>query len=402
MSTTATRSEPTKQAPAKPAEEPRYEPIAPPNGYAPGDGVTDIDDEGVFVPEERFPLIVRFSGDKKVFDAIVAEGKNEKDPKERQRLATKAKTSFAATGFYFIPVEKYIEAGGLDLGEAAPEGWEPYTVQFGDKDTPGYAARTISIAVIRMRRIRELKREHKDSGLPKKWAWYSKMSEIQHGKYQTRLQILCLVKGMEDLGPVTVTMKTSAVTAMLGNRRDNESGIFNPLDSNEGADSFFYKHVLAKALAKARETNKKALVPQNWYWLELTNATDVNGFPFWKKITYGEGPNDFVQVCPPAWARYKQVLDKTLIWQDLYVGDTLARLGDEIRRTKASEWFHKWEPENVAALNQVVEKAEVTDGSVEEHPVTRNSEAYRRGAPEPDFDGGFVSPPAEEEYQDPF
>lgn len=359
MSATAT---PTKN-------EPRYEKI---NNRS-TDGVEDIpnEDDGIFVPEERFPLVMRIGGNRKVFEAIISAGKAATDAKEREQYAKQAKMSLAVTGYFFISEERVAEAGIQITDDYVPEGWQRFTATLGEKETPGFATRNIKIAVIRMRRIRELKRDSKNKNLPKKHGWYIKMTEEQKGNYQTRMQILCYVKGLEEAGPMVVTMKTTAVTSMLGDRRERLAGIFNPLDGGEGADSYFYKYVLGPANKELKKTDPKGKVPQNHYWLEITNEVDAKGFPAWKKIEYGEkGPTDFTYVCPLMWAEYPNVLAHKFDYKKLYVGKDLAIEGDQVRR-ETGEWQHRWSDhsaEAIAALNRVVntnEQGEENDEGTE-------------------------------------
>lgn len=288
-----------------------------------------MEDEGIFTPKQRYPLVIHFGGDKKLFDLLKQQHRNP------EALKTAANTP-AVTGYWFIGDES------LGVTEPAPEsGWERFTRTNNDNtETNGYATQNIHIAVCRMRRVREIKKQYKDLGLPQKHGWYVKMSEVQKGKYQTRLQILGLVSGLEHLGPVVVTFKTNAVKQLLGDTREKNPGILNVLDDGVGAESLFYKHVIAQASKEAG-----APIPYSYYWLSLEHAMDKNGIPLFEEIPYGD-KGDNAYVCPVTWHGIETT------WHMLKLDEEQRGMVDAIRiDPKTKEWAAAWSGNNLNALN---------------------------------------------------
>lgn len=339
-------------------------------------------DDGVFVPQDRYPFVMHFGGKKEKFDDVLAERAtlDKADVQGLQKLAEKAKSAFPITGFWFIAAEKYLEAGGQE--GVVPEGWKNAVVTLGEKPTPGFATNNLKMLVCRQRGIREIGRKFKDSGLPKKWAWFSKMSDEQRGKYQERLQMIGIVGGLEDLGPVVVTQKTSAARAMLGNSQQKDPGILNLIGGRDAQECVFYKYVLAPAVKVAKAENPKAkAIPQNWYWMELTHAKNEKGFPFYKKVEYGEGADDFVYITPVVWTPIEEAQKggfQWTGWKNLLAPEPLIRASDAIR-ISTHEWAAAWAPENVARLAETIEDNETlehNDSYADQAQAAANVGAY--------------------------
>ena len=141
-------------------------------------------------------------------------------------------TAVAYTGGWFTPAEQ------MPL-ETLP-GWTQGSLTHNDGETEGWFKRELRIAMMHWRRCWQtgLGREARN------YAWNDYDTAKAEGHPRGRLQLLGIVEGLEDAGPIMLTMK--GFTAMAFTDRE---GI---LDAHR-------QHVLRAAAAMSSKASKKRL-----------------------------------------------------------------------------------------------------------------------------------------------
>lgn len=183
------------------------------------------------------------------------------------------------TGGWFLPASQASEP---------PDGWTPGAlVHDNGQETPGYFRRDITVAVIRMRRRWLVYENATSSSYP--WDDYKTASTVAArggGKATGHTQALCIVKGLEHLGPVVLTMKGTVSAAFTGSRgKDGVLSRFNNL-----------------VIREANNINARRGVPNKFpyraFWLAVGPKRDDKGNPVFDEV--GTRPNSSMVTLPTA------------------------------------------------------------------------------------------------------
>lgn len=230
---------------------------------------------------------------------------------------------------YGDPKQK--KAGGMDYQggffiaeDSAPEdltqyGWERESWMHGDgSETDGFYCRLLNVSVVQMRKRWEVY----SGGRRYTFAWndYDKASEV--GRPAGRTHVLCIVQGMEELGPFIITLKGMAAMHFEGTR--NTRGILRQFSGT--------------VIAAANAMSKKGRWPYRAFWLGVQAAQDGKGNPTFTEV--GRGNDTSNVVLPVAVNLPDKAKDVDL--NDFYVGDdVLAQVND--LWTENVEWAKAWD-----------------------------------------------------------
>ena len=173
------------------------------------------------------------------------------------------------TGGWFIPADM------VDLDQVP--GWTHGSLTHRDGDeTEGWFAKQLSIAVIHIRRCWQVYAA--DHAVNYAWADYktAKAAGEPYGNSpRGRLQILGLVKGLEDAGPLMLTLK-----GVVGQAFTASNGILPT----------FRQHVLKSAAAHASKAASKRIgvYPRYYFWLTVGPESDEKGLPVFTRAGSGD------------------------------------------------------------------------------------------------------------------
>jgi hypothetical protein len=220
------------------------------------------------------------------------------------------------TGGWFINAEQ--------LSSDELPGWESGELAH-DKggSTLGWFSRDITIAVIRQRHAWRVYNGERSVN----FAWNQFDEAAQIGRPTGRLQVLCVVRGLEDVGPFVLTMKGSTGQAFAGNRQ------------NEGAIGAFNRLVIRPANALAAKTSAtRAKFPWRAFWLTVGPQRNDKGEPTFTEV--GTKPNTSMVTLPATIGLPEKAAPADLF--ALYVGmDNLTAFNALFDET--AEWAAAWD-----------------------------------------------------------
>ena len=176
------------------------------------------------------------------------------------------------TGGWFAPAEQFVEA---------PEGWEKGVLSHpGGDETEGYFKRDLAVAMIRMRRCWIVEVNKQTQAFPHNQ--YDEAAAL--GRAVGKTQVLCLVKGLEDLGPFVLTMR-GTVSSEFANTKSGAIGLFKRL-----------------IVDHANAMNKKRGLTTKWayrgFWLTVGPQRNEKGEPIYTKV--GQGTANAIVTLPCA------------------------------------------------------------------------------------------------------
>ena len=176
----------------------------------------------------------------------------------------------AYIGGWFIPADK------IAL-EALP-GWTQGALSHAHGETEGWFASSLSMAVMHMRRCWQVGMGQGSRNYP--WAAYDEAKAAGQACRppigpRGRLQILGIIKGLEDAGPIMLTMKGTTGMAFT---------------DNDGILASFRTHVLKAAAAYSSKTGKRRVsdYPRFYFWMASGSELDAKGQPVFTKVGSGE------------------------------------------------------------------------------------------------------------------
>lgn len=175
----------------------------------------------------------------------------------------------AYTGGWFIPTEK--------MPIDALPGWTAGVLSHKDGETEGWFKREIRFAMMHSRHCWQIGmgREARNYA----WTDYdAAKTEAEAHKLSSprgRLQLLGIIEGLEEVGPMMVTVK--GVTAMA-------------FTDKEGILVSHRQHVLRAAAAMSSKASKKRLTeyPRFYFWLPVGPETDAKGGPVFSLAGKGD------------------------------------------------------------------------------------------------------------------
>lgn len=241
--------------------------------------------------------------------------------------------------------------GGFFIGaDSAPAdmteyGWEKDSILTSSNgEIEGFWSRQIEISVIAHRRRWVVDGQ----GFP--WSQYEKAKEA--GNPRGHQQFLVLVKGAEDLGMFSMTLKGHAGMSFQGIRQYAQTG----------ALSCMSRTIIAKANAVSKASGKKW--PYRAFWLAVGAQKDAKGQPVFTQVGTGSNVSTVVLPVPIGLPdKADQVdLDK------YYVGKELLPVVNQLN-AESADWVAQWESESAEHRNgaAIVDEPEaVSDSAAEE------------------------------------
>lgn len=241
---------------------------------------------------------------------------------------------------------KMAKAGGMDYmggwflpddqaDNAALEaaGWQAASwLHVGGSEVTGFWRREIAVALVAARKRWEVYGEY-GSGGAQAFDWRSYEAAKAAGRPTSRLHALCLVKGLEDLGPFVLTLKGMAAMNFEGTRSAN------------GALTLFGATVLRAANTASDAAARKAgrsggkRWPYRAFWLPVGADRDADGKPRFTEV--GRGRDTSHVVLPVALG----IPDRpdAINLAKFYVGNELLGVVNELWQEAEQNWTHAWD-----------------------------------------------------------
>jgi hypothetical protein len=225
----------------------------------------------------------------------------------------------------------FIQDDMLDSEMLEAAGWQAVNWEHQDgSEQAGFWRREIGVSIIASRKRWEV---FSDTGRAQVFDWNSYDEAEKYGRPGSRLHVLCLIKGLEDAGPLVLTMKTSAAMAFEGVR------------NREGAVSSFANVVIraandaSNAAAKAKGQRGGKRWPYRAFWLPVGADRDGKGEPQFTEM--GQGKNKVWLVLPVALGLPAKAEAVNLA--KFYIGNELLGTVNEMWQEAEESWTHAWD-----------------------------------------------------------
>lgn len=220
------------------------------------------------------------------------------------------------TGGFFISEEQALKVP--HVWETPPAGWEAgELIHDNGSSTKGYYAASLDAALLHRRQAWRVF----DGQTTKMFIWKDYERALAEGKPSGRLQLLGLVKGLEEMGPLMLTFGGTAARAVtqgvLKAFRDNAIAVANGLNAKRKVSAKF---------------------PYRAFWLTLSAALDGKGLPLFE--TVGTGNNTTTVALPKPIGLERRLSADELAAR--FVGrDLLSELNRHWRETES--WARAWD-----------------------------------------------------------
>lgn len=224
----------------------------------------------------------------------------------------------------------FLKADAIDEDVLTAAGWvkTSWTHDSGMEDE-GFYRREIAVSIIAMRKRWEVQ----TGGLRQAFAWNNYDVAKSTGRPSSRTHVLVLVKGLESVGPVVLTLKGSASMAFEGTR------------TASGALSQFTATVLMAANKASEAAAKKAgnsnikRWPYRAFWLPVGAARSANGDPIFTEVGRDK---DVTKVVLPA-ALGLPAKPEGVNLGSFYVGSELLAVVNDLWTAAEANWTHAWD-----------------------------------------------------------
>jgi hypothetical protein len=236
----------------------------------------------------------------------------------------------------------FIKADAIDDALMQAAGWEKTAWTHADgKEEAGWWKRQIAIAIVTTRKRWEVYAD--GGGRPLVFPWKSYDKAKAAGKAGGRTQTLVIVRGLEDAGPVVLTMRGMTALAFEGNNRDNL-----------GCIGKFQQTVITAANSATAASRKKW--PLFAFWLPVGADRDEKGEPTFTKVGQGSNTRNIVVPIPLGLPSKPGDVGNLGAY---YVGNDLLEVAKTIYVEASSSWVVAWDnltPEQEqAAAEQAIE-----------------------------------------------
>jgi hypothetical protein len=248
--------------------------------------------------------------------------------------------------------QKMKKAGGIDYtggffikADVIPDelmlagGWEKttWTHDNGAEDI-GWHRRQVGLAIIATRRRWEVYQESGNRPLVFPWKNYDQAKAA--GRPSGRLQVLCLVKGLEKAGPMVLSLRGTSSLAFEGRGGDTSSAVGK-----------FQATVIQAANLASQSKGRRNRWPLFAFWLPIGADRETDGTPRFTKV--GQGNNTSSICLPVALGLPDKPADVKL--NAFYVGNELLEECKRIWADAETNWTHAWnelQPEQETAKVQ--------------------------------------------------
>lgn len=246
----------------------------------------------------------------------------------------------------------FLKSDVLDENVLTAAGWQKtsWTHDSGTEDE-GFYRREIAVSVIAMRKRWEVAA----NGLRQTFSWNNYEVAKSVGRPSSRTHALVLIKGLESVGPVVLTLKGSASMAFEGTR------------TASGALAQFTATVLTAANRASEAAAKKAgnsnakRWPYRAFWMPVGAARSANGDPIFTEVGRDK---DVTKIVLPVALGLPAKPDGVNLGA-FYVGNELLAVVNDLWTVAEATWTHAWdtiasgsEINGVAAETEAVATAE--------------------------------------------
>jgi hypothetical protein len=252
----------------------------------------------------------------------------------------------------------FVNGDNVDAATMIAAGWKPESwTHDNGTETSGFYSRSVAVSIIGMRRRWEVAENSSGNRVSFPWSKYDAALASASGKKPSgRLHVLVIVKGLESIGPMVLTLKGAASQA------------FNGSKNNPGVIGRFAQTVIAAANAASDAAAKKNGKPagKKWpyraFWLPVGAARDAEGTPVFEE--FGSG-NEKKKLCVPvALGLPAKAADVNL--KRHYIGEDLLSTVNTLV-VEYGEWMVAWDKME-AGTPEGNGAAAATNGTPEQAP----------------------------------
>jgi hypothetical protein len=228
-------------------------------------------------------------------------------------------------GGWFIPENNVYE----NLSKR--EGWSAIDWVRNTGETPGFWRRDLDVAVICWRKRWEV---WQSRGPRASFAWNNYNEAVEFGKGNNsrpsgRLQVLGLIKSIEDLGPFMITLRGYAALSFEGSARQS------------GAMNMFKNIVVAAANTANRAADIESRWPRYAFWMPVgpdRDLTKKDRPPVFTRVGSGQNTSSVALI------KLLGVPDKPqdVNLDEYYVGAELLKQAEQIAQ-QTVEWVQAWD-----------------------------------------------------------
>ena len=248
----------------------------------------------------------------------------------------------------------FVSKESIDLTDV--DGWEPETLTHSDgSETEGFYAPSISFS-----NIRDRKRWEVTTGSKRYlYSWTDYDEAIKTGRASGRTHMLVLIKGLEDKGPFTLTLKGIAAMAVEGTRQQ------------AGALQQFVRTVIRRANDDLKKAKVNKRLPYRAFWLTVGCPIDDKKAPVFTTVGSGEDSSNLS--LPVPYGLPKKAEEVNLA--DFYVGQELYEQANKIYDDN-EEWANAWASITPGTSSETNgdEVTDVAAAAVEEATITEAAE----------------------------
>ena len=239
----------------------------------------------------------------------------------------------------------FVKEDAIDASLLDANGWEATEWTHDNASvTEGFYRREIAVSVIAQRKRWEVKPA---SGPTLYFAWKDYNEAAKHGRPSGRLHVLVLVKGLESIGPVVLTLKGAASQAFEG--KNGQNGVIPSFV----ATVITAANRASQAAAKAKGGKAKPW-PYRGFWLPVGADRQANGEPNFIEVGQKDKKKVVVPIALGLPAKADQVEPKKY-----FVGATLLQTVNDLFDSN-EDWRKGWDtiaPGTADANNGAAEDA---------------------------------------------
>jgi len=215
----------------------------------------------------------------------------------------------------------FMQEGQVDEEALRAAGWAPFTLAHkGGEETAGWAMRDLTVSILLMRHCWVVQDGDQAAFFP--WDQYDEAKA--QGKPRGKTQVLVVVKGLEDVGPVVLTMRGST-----GQEFSN---------ARSGVLADFNRRLIQPANIAAAKRKIKARWAFRAFWLTVGPKRNADGTPAYD--TVGTGSESSEVTLPAALGLPEKATEGDV--RTAYVGRELLELLNAIQAENA-DWKAAWD-----------------------------------------------------------
>lgn len=246
----------------------------------------------------------------------------------------------------------FIKAEAVDEEALLAAGWEKTSWSHANgAEDEGFYRREIAVSIIALRKRWEVNSANQRLA----FAWSDYETAKAQGKASGRTHVLVVVKGLEDVGPMILTLKGMSAMAFEGTRQD------------AGALSAFTATVITAAnkasdtAAKQNGQRSAKRWPYRAFWLPVGANRQADGQPLFTEVGKGK---DVTRVVLPVALGLPAKAEQVQL-NSFYVGNVLLATVNELWQMAEESWTHAWD-----SLTPTIQTVETLNGHATEEDPT--------------------------------